>query len=158
MVQGSGINASLNDTGEKQAEAFYQAYRHINFDKIYTSNLIRTPQSVQRFIDQGIPSKALADLREISWGSQEGKVFTPDTSKEYQRVCQRWTAGELETKIDGGENPIEVSERLARGFESIVSQRKEETVLVCVHGRVIRILITLKFRKLPSPIPLHTAE
>ena len=141
MVQGSGINAPLNDTGEKQAEAFYEAYKNITFDKIYTSSLIRTQQTVQRFIDQGIPSEALADLREISWGRQEGKAFTPETSTEYQRVCQRWTAGELETKIDGGENPIEVSERLARGFEYIVSQPEEETVLVCVHGRVIRILM-----------------
>ena len=87
MVQGSGIDAPLNETGELQAEAFYQAYHHIPFQKIYTSNLGRTQQTVQKFIDQGIPYEALADMREISWGSQEGVAFTPESSTEYQRIC-----------------------------------------------------------------------
>lgn len=141
MVQGSGIDAPLNDRGEKQAAAFFEAYKHISFDKIYTSSLVRTRQTVQSFIDLGIPVESLKDLREISWGRQEGVAFTPETSTEYQQICQSWIDGDLEAKIDGGESPREVAERLAKGFEYIVSQPNEDTVLVCVHGRVIRILM-----------------
>lgn len=141
MVQGSGIDAPLNETGEKQAEAFYQAYRGFSFDKIYTSSMHRTKQTVQKFIDQGIPTESLSDLREISWGRQEGVAFTAETSTEYQRICEEWTRGNLVVKIEGGETPIEVSERLARAFRYIVSQDGEDSVLICVHGRVIRILM-----------------
>ena len=82
MVQGSGIDAPLNETGLQQAEAFYQKYKNMSFDKIYVSNLIRTEQSVQKFIDKGIPYESLDDLREISWGIQEGVAFTPETSND----------------------------------------------------------------------------
>ncbi|HEY0898299.1 MAG TPA: histidine phosphatase family protein, partial [Sphingobacteriaceae bacterium] len=45
IVQGRGMNTDLNELGKKQAEAFYQAYFHIPFDKIYTSTLKRTHQT-----------------------------------------------------------------------------------------------------------------
>ncbi|MFW5879460.1 MAG: histidine phosphatase family protein, partial [bacterium] len=44
IVQGSGIDASLNDLGRQQAEAFYDAYRNMPFDKIYISDLKRTKE------------------------------------------------------------------------------------------------------------------
>jgi len=55
VVQGSGIDAELNDLGKAQAQAFYEAYQHLPFQKIYISELQRTFQSVQAFIEAGIP-------------------------------------------------------------------------------------------------------
>lgn len=141
MVQGSGIDAPLNDTGQQQAEAFYQAYKGVGFDKVYTSNLIRTQQTVQKFLDRPLPHEALKDLREIGWGIQEGVEFTPETTTGYQQICDEWNKGNCDVKIEGGESPIEVTERLKRAFEYISSQPGEETVLICVHGRLIRILM-----------------
>lgn len=141
MVQGSGIDAPLNENGRKQAAAFFEAYKAVKFDKVYTSNLKRTVETVQGFLDLGLPTEALSDLREISWGRQEGVAFTPETSTEYQAICEQWIEGNLDAKIEGGENPIEVEARLAKGFEYITSQPNEDTVLICVHGRVIRILM-----------------
>ena len=37
VVQGSGIDAPLNDTGKAQARAFYTRYKNYPFDKIYIS-------------------------------------------------------------------------------------------------------------------------
>ncbi len=143
MVQGSGIDAPLNETGEQQAEAFYQAYQHIPFDKIYVSNLMRTEQSVKRFIEDGVPFEALPDLREISWGIQEGVAFTPETSTVYQQTAQRWSEGDIEARIEGGETPQEVAERQQHAFDYILSKpdEEEQTILVCIHGRAIRILL-----------------
>lgn len=143
MVQGSGIDAPLNETGEQQAEAFYQAYKPIPFDKIYVSNLMRTEQSVKRFIEYGVPFEALPDLREISWGIQEGVAFTPETSTVYQQTAQRWSEGDIEARIEGGETPREVAERQQRAFDYILSKpdEEEQTILVCIHGRAIRILL-----------------
>ena len=140
MVQGSGIDAPLNETGRNQAKAFFNAYKHLSFDKIYTSNLKRTSQTVLGFIELGIPNESLSDLREISWGEQEGKAFTPETSTNYQRVVKEWSKGNLDLKIVGGETPLEVAQRQKNAFDYILSKEEEETVLICIHGRAMRIL------------------
>lgn len=143
MVQGSGIDAPLNETGQQQANVFFEAYQDVKFDKIYVSNLIRTEQSVRQFIDGGIPYEALSGLREISWGIQEGVAFTPETSTLYQETTQRWTQGDIEARIEGGENPMEVAQRQQKAFEYILSKpdESESTILMCIHGRAIRILL-----------------
>ena len=49
-MQGSGVDAGLNEFGRLQAETFFHAYQHISFDKIYTSKLKRSWESVEKFI------------------------------------------------------------------------------------------------------------
>ncbi|HPH47050.1 MAG TPA: histidine phosphatase family protein, partial [Chryseolinea sp.] len=73
IVQGSGVNSSLNDRGRAQGQAFFDTYKDIQFDKIYTSALVRTKESIQKFIDLGIPFESLSGLNEISWGTKEGE-------------------------------------------------------------------------------------
>ena len=34
IVQGRGMNTDLNETGRKQAESFFRAYKNVPFDKI----------------------------------------------------------------------------------------------------------------------------
>jgi broad specificity phosphatase PhoE len=55
IVQGRGRDTDLNDEGRKQADLFYNAYKSVPFDKVYISELKRTEQSIQQFIDLGIP-------------------------------------------------------------------------------------------------------
>jgi broad specificity phosphatase PhoE len=47
VVQGSGVDSLLNEWGEAQAAAFFNAYQHVPFDKIYTSDLKRTHQVIR---------------------------------------------------------------------------------------------------------------
>lgn len=141
MVQGCGIDAPLNETGRKQAEAFFDKYKDIPFDKIYTSNLIRTVQTVQHFINQGIEMEQLEGLKEISWGVQEGVAFTPETSTQYQTTCQEWREGKLEAKIEGGESPLEVAQRQQEAMKQILNAPEESLVLICTHGRAMRIMM-----------------
>ena len=37
IVQGKGVDAPLNELGQKQANAFYEAYKHVPFDALYSS-------------------------------------------------------------------------------------------------------------------------
>ena len=92
IIQGSGIDSDLNETGRKQAEQFYQAYHHIGFDAIYTSELKRTQQSVASFAQRDIPIRVLPELNEINWGVFEGLKGTPDSHKIYlaRPKCRRW--------------------------------------------------------------------
>jgi broad specificity phosphatase PhoE len=45
IVQGKGVNSSINAKGMQQAQAFFEAYRNENFEKIYISQLQRTAQT-----------------------------------------------------------------------------------------------------------------
>jgi probable phosphoglycerate mutase len=142
VVQGSGIDAPINATGEAQAEAFYQAYKDVSFDQIYYTGLIRTKQSIQGFLDLGIPSSSLPDLNEISWGTYEGTPMTPEEGEYYRHMLNQWQLGNLDYAIAGGESPNLVAERLRKGIETILAGQGE-TILVCMHGRAMRIFLSL---------------
>jgi phosphoserine phosphatase len=142
VVQGSGIDAPLNTTGLEQAKAFFDFYKDIPFDKVYYTGLQRTKQSIQGFLDLGIPSEAIPDLNEISWGKYEGVPMTPAEHQYYHYMLHRWSTGDLNYAIDGGESPLQVAERLRRGMEYIFSQTGD-TLLICMHGRAIRILMAV---------------
>ncbi len=66
VVQGSGIDAPINETGKKQAEAFYEAHKQIKFDKIYYTGLQRTRQSIEKFLNNGVPNESLPDLNRVN--------------------------------------------------------------------------------------------
>lgn len=141
IVQGSGVDTDLNDTGWKQARAFFDAYQHIPFDKVYTSALKRSQQSVQRFIDLGIPTEALAGLNEISWGTKEGHKVTPAEDEYYHHMLREWQKGNVDLRIEGGESPNEVVARMKPAVDHILNQKDEKTILICMHGRAIRIIL-----------------
>lgn len=141
IVQGSGVDTDLNDLGRSQAALFFQMYQHVPFDKIYTSALKRSHQSVKQFIDLGIPHDALAGLNEISWGSKEGHRVTPEEDAYYHYMLEQWRIGNTSLKIEGGESPEDVVERMKPAVDHIMARKEEETILICMHGRAIRILL-----------------
>lgn len=140
-VQGSGVNSELNAFGRAQAFAFFQAYKHIPFDKVYTSALVRTHQSVAGFLEKGLPWEILEGLNEISWGRSEGKPPSPETDQMYFDTLRRWRLGETTLGVNGGESPEQVQARQKPVMDLILSRAEEKNVLVCLHGRALRILL-----------------
>lgn len=142
IVQGSGVDSDLNELGLSQARAFFDAYQHVPFHKIYTSKLRRTVQSVQNFIDLGIAYESFEGLNEICWGEKEGKAPNYQEDEFYLDVLARWKKGETNIPAaKGGESPDEVVARQKIAFEQILSRPEEEVILVAMHGRAIRILL-----------------
>ena len=141
IVQGSGIDSDLNATGRRQAAQFFAAYGHVPFDKVYTSALRRTQQSVQRFLDLGLPHESHAALNEISWGRREGTRITVNEDAEYRATLAQWAAGHDAARLEGGESPAEVAARQRPFIELLRARAAEQTVLVCLHGRALRVLL-----------------
>ena len=143
IVQGSRVNTSLNDFGISQSDAFYNFYKEVKFDRIYTSKLNRSIESVQRFIDKGIKWEAHEGLNEISWGDKDGMKITVSENKYYHEVIRRWSEGEVDLRIDGGDSPMDVANRQQEVIELLKTRTDEENVLICMHGRAIRIILCL---------------
>jgi probable phosphoglycerate mutase len=142
IVQGSGIDSDLNAFGRKQAEAFYQTYRHIPFDHIYTSELKRTWQSVDPFVKAGRELTRLKALNEINWGVFEGRPSTPESRVAFNKVVTSWKEGSVDVPIEGGESPLAMYERQKPGWEAIKSSTYSN-ILVCMHGRAMRSFLSL---------------
>jgi len=143
IVQGRGMNTDLNETGRKQGQAFYKAYKDVPFDKIYTSTLKRTHQTVKGFIDSGIPWEQLSGLDEMAWGDYEGKAVSEETRGRFKKIMQSWKDGDLDVRFENGESPNEVQERQKEAMKEIMSHPEESTILICMHGRAMRLLLCL---------------
>ena len=141
IVQGSGVNSSINEKGRQQAQAFFDAYQHIPFDMIYTSVLKRTTESVQAFIDKGISIVQMEGLNEISWGKKEGQPITLEEDAYYNWMLAQWQKGNTHERIEGGESPEDVTKRQDGAINYIMSKTQERNVLICMHGRAMRILL-----------------
>ena len=137
-IQGSEVDSDLNDHGINQSILFFNYYRNFNFQKIYVSGLKRTYQTVEKFIDIGIPYKKIDDFNEIGWGVNQGKN---DDLHEYKSLTNSWKNGNLDNKFLNGESPNEMIIRLERGLNLILND-KLKNVLVCIHGRALRILLS----------------
>ena len=139
IIQGSEVDSNINTTGILQSDKFYNKYKDIEFDKVFVSNLKRTYQTVKNFIEiNNIPFEKLKEFNEISWGVNQGKN---DDLKDYKKLIDTWLDGELDNKFDRGESPNEMVIRLVEGFKYIISHNLER-VLLCIHGRALRILLS----------------
>lgn len=141
VVQGRGINSDLNETGIKQAQMFYQKYKHIPFDTVYTSSLKRTQQTVQYFFES-IKHIQRHEIDEIDWGVFEGVEHHPSLHEKYYGIIESWKLNNLDNKIEGGESANELKNRIMPFYEEIISN-SEENILVCTHGRTLRVLMCL---------------
>ncbi len=153
VVQGCGIDSDLNELGKKQAQAFFESYHSLPIHKIYTSKLKRTHQSVQKFIEKGIPWEQYEGLNEISWGNKEGQIINSEGNRYYKNLIYEWRNGNTHIQCADGESPEDVIARQKPVLDIIFSRRDEENILMAMHGRAIRILLTLL-----TNCPLHEMD
>jgi probable phosphoglycerate mutase len=148
IVQGKGVNLSLNEKGMKQAAMFFNAYKDYSFDKLYSSSLIRAQQTIRPFVELGIPHESMSDLDEISWGEMEGTNHILDTSDTFQNLLKEWRNGNNHARYEGGESPYDLQQRQLR-FLEFLNQTSDSKILIATHGRFIRaFMCTLTGRPL----------
>ena len=139
--QGQGVDTSLNQTGINQGLQFFEKYKTIPFDKIYVSNLKRTQQTIQPFIDLGIPFQKLGGLNEISWGDFEGKAQDFKEREFYQKAVNSWNSGNYDVAVANGETPNQMQARQKEALKIIMANEHENTILICMHGRAMKSLV-----------------
>ncbi len=147
IVQGSGVDTELNEKGKWQAAAFYDYYKNVPFDKIYISSLIRTFQSVNNFISDGIAFEKLSELNEIGWGVFEGKLQDGKQRQHFAELIFEWGKGNFGFSIEGGESILQLMERQKIATQKIFSNPDEKTILICMHGRAMKSLLCILLNK-----------
>lgn len=140
IVQGSGVDTSLNEMGRQQSQLFFEAFKSVPFKKIITSGLKRSIESVEPFTALGILHEKHKGLNEISWGIKEGHPITPEEDKYYHYILNEWRNGNTQMRIEGGESPADVALRQRDSIERIMKDDCNP-ILICMHGRAMRILL-----------------
>lgn len=143
IIQGSGVNSVLNEKGRWQADRFFSAYKHLPYQHIYTSELTRAIQSVEGFINKGVPHSAHQGLNEINWGIMEGKESDANRKIIYEDMITNWQNGNLGVAVEDGETPLELFSKQTKALEYIMEKEKEELILICMHGRAMRSFLCL---------------
>lgn len=143
IVQGSGIDSSLNDVGREQARAFFAAYGHLSFDAIWGSELQRTHQTLKGWYDLGREIQRTRALNEINWGVHEGRSPTPEQKEDFLHTVRQWREGNLDAKVERGESPREAWARSEAFFADIRRDHQGQTLLMCAHGRQLRVILSM---------------
>ena len=62
-------------------------------------------------------------------------------------MLNQWQLGNTSLRIEGGESPEDVVKRMQPALDHIMAHPEEKTVLVCMHGRAIRILLCVLLKQ-----------
>lgn len=143
IMQGSGVDSALNETGRAQAEALAARLADAPLDAVYASTLVRARQTAKILgaPHEPLPYAYLDDLKEISWGVYEGTPPTDERTAAMKAIKTRWRAGEVDAPVEGGESPRQVERRARQAIEVVLAAHAGEHVLVVTHGRYMRIML-----------------
>ncbi len=145
IVQGRGINSSLNENGQAQAAKFYEQNKHIEFDALYASAQQRSQQSIAAFETEKLSLNNRTDIDEMAWGKHEGMPGNPEREIAYREMMRQWNIGNFDYRIcDESESPNHVKERVQNFLnEILVKDNDNKRILICTHGRTITIMMCL---------------
>jgi broad specificity phosphatase PhoE len=141
-IQGRGIDAPLNEAGERQAREVGAWLNTANVDVAVSSSLLRARQTAA--IAMGMAPdeiEAIADLDELSYGAMEG-IPVNEQSGALADLYNAWARGELQIPPPDGETPIQVFERASGAVQRLIDANPGQTLAVFTHGRTLRILVS----------------
>lgn len=142
LLQGRGIDASLNSTGIEQAKKL-SAYLSRYPVQFLGSSSLRRSYETAGYHGKSIKKDVVqySGLDEMDYGDFEGISFL-DAEKEITKISQSWRSGRVDLRIPGGESPKDTFERANSAMMDLMKATGEETLALVIHGRLIRILLS----------------
>jgi broad specificity phosphatase PhoE len=135
------IDGDVSENGQVQLERLKERCKAIDFDRVYSSPLLRAYKTAQAAnADHGLPIATLDGLKEIYGGRWEGECFDdiPSLFPEENRV---WVEQPWLFAPQGGETMRQVYDRIWDTMLGIVKENIGLRVLVASHGCAIRNFI-----------------
>jgi len=148
-IQGQ-IDVPLNELGKEQAQKLAERIGHLEFDRVYSSDLSRALVTAQTTFPS---AEIIKDkrLREINLGDYEGRYYDQFTDEE-RAVVKVWFAGPFDQKVPGGESNDDMR---ARAKDWLASLPKSGKVIAFTHGGFIASLLQTIVGR-PKPVPGST--
>ena len=135
----SDEGGSLTSEVRGQAGALAESLAGERVSAVWSSDTSRAVQTAEIVAARlGVPVTACKALREVFIGSLLGQPF--DVSR-IDAVTDRWYAGSMDERFEGGESGNEVVARHRAQFEEIADLHRGETVLVVGHQTALGIVV-----------------
>jgi broad specificity phosphatase PhoE len=136
------IDAPLSALGQRQADALGERLAGARFDAIVASDLSRaleTAEAVARRV--GLPVIVDPDLREISMGAWEGRVYDDLVSDEHELLKRIEMDSQGGWGAPNGENWSQFSERVHGALARWQRRYPAGNLLWVTHGGVVSVLL-----------------
>lgn len=141
-LQGRGIDAPLNNLGKSQAKCLADYLTNYEATSIISSSLTRAWQTASFYEEKtDVTLQKNEGLDEMDFGDFEG-ISMKEIANELNDVQNGWKSGDVSLKIPGGESPQEVFGRADAAARSYINGADSQTIMLFVHGRLIRILLS----------------
>jgi broad specificity phosphatase PhoE len=129
----------LTDEGRRQAAAFAESIATEPVAAVYASTAIRAQETAQPTARMhGLEVQVIEGVHEVFCGDLEGRT-DQDAYVQFVSVYDRWTTGDLDARIPGGENGHEIRERYLAAIAGIRERHADGLVVLVSHGGVIRL-------------------
>lgn len=137
------IDPPLSPKGVTDAERIAERLASEGIRRIYSSPLRRALQTAQALASRShLDFEVLLDLREVDVGVLDGKSSKSKKNWEiYERVLEKWSAGDLEAAFEGGESLGEVRARARRVLEVLNSGSDSGRIAVVTHAVFLMIFV-----------------
>ncbi|RQW88686.1 MAG: alpha-ribazole phosphatase [Geobacter sp.] len=128
----------------KGFEQYYQLAERLKDTPVsacYTSDLTRCVQGAEILCAQRkISFHTRMELRELSFGEWEGMAWT-ELAERFPEEWKNRMKGFVEFRAPGGENLLDLRDRVLPALREIVTRHPGEEVFVVGHGGVNRIIL-----------------
>ena len=132
IMQGGGIDSTLNATGREQARALACRLASVDIDALYASTLRRATQTADILAAEHEPLSRthLRSLTEMDWGVYEGEAPSPERDASVEALKSAWRDGAYDRGPEGGESIREVQGRARQALRHILAREAGGTALV----------------------------
>ena len=151
----------LSEHGYKQAKCTAKELRNIEFDAIYSSDLLRAFNTAKAHADlRGVNVIPEKGLRELYLGTWEG-LFVDDIIEKWGDAFEKdWHNGFGTFVFPEGEAVMDGGRRFHKTISEIAQKHPDRTILVAAHAGVIRafwsIICGIKPENIVADLPFPT--
>ena len=134
-------DVDITEHGVEQMMRLRDAFKGEAFGAIYSSDLQRSLKgAVIIGTGLGLEPSPIEGLRELALGRWEG--LTRDEAAERFPEEAHFTFADLATtRVQGGENLLDLSERVLPAIDGIIESNSGKSVCVVAHGGVNRVVL-----------------
>ena len=141
-IQGQ-TDIGLNQSGKHQITQLGERLATLEFSAIYASDLSRTTESAHIICSsRNVLVQAESDLREFSYGEWEGLTFEEAMARDPEGFATRMAGRKVDFAAPGGENMLQLIDRVRRFHDRVRPQHKPgDQLLVVAHGGTLLALL-----------------
>lgn len=135
-------DTDLSDRGRRQASRLAGHLRGVRLNAIYCSPLRRALDTISEVANQaGLEVSVECGLTEIEHGVWGG-LHKSEVEAQFAETLRLWMDRPAEARVPGAETLEDVQRRVMAAVSCIIERHPDQTVLLCTHDAVLKVLIT----------------